>query len=142
MKRVSVTDELVFQELKQEIARAVELLNEKHEGANAGEARELLDNAKEAIGRDDYSQAIALAQKAQLAARPTTEYLLSKARSLENDGNQAYKEGDAVEFDLEGGTLTVAGKEFRFPMLPAEILAIRDAGGLIEYTRGKLAARG
>ena len=51
---------------------------------------------------------------------------------------QAYKAGDEVEFDLEGGTLTVAGKEFTFPKLPAEIMAIREAGGLIEYTRSKL----
>ena len=54
---------------------------------------------------------------------------------------RAYKEGDKVEFDLEGGSLTVAGKEFRFPKLPGEILAIREAGGLIEYTWAKLEVR-
>ena len=54
---------------------------------------------------------------------------------------KVYQEGDQMEFDLEGGTLTVAGKEFRFPKLPGEILAIRDAGGLLEFTRAKLAKK-
>ena len=36
---------------------------------------------------------------------------------------------------------TIAGKEFSFPKLPPEILAIRDAGGLLPYTRNALKAR-
>ena len=53
----------------------------------------------------------------------------------------AYKDGDSVELDLEGSKITVAGKAYSFPTLPAEILAIRDAGGLLAYTRERLAAR-
>ena len=60
-------DNQTFQELKQEIARVVELLKEKHEGANIDEVREFLSNAKEAIAKDDYSEALSLAQRAQAA---------------------------------------------------------------------------
>ncbi|MFC2061617.1 3-isopropylmalate dehydratase [Elusimicrobiota bacterium] len=50
----------------------------------------------------------------------------------------AYKEGDEITFNAEEGKITVSGKEFTFPGLPAEILAIRDAGGLLPYTRKEL----
>jgi 3-isopropylmalate/(R)-2-methylmalate dehydratase small subunit len=53
----------------------------------------------------------------------------------------AYREGDAVQLDLAKSKIVVAGKTFSFPTLPPEILAIRDAGGLLEYTRQKLARR-
>ena len=89
-----MSDNPMFQKLKQEIATAIELLKEKHEGANIDEAKQLLNNAKAAIAKDNYAAAFEFAEKAQLAARPTTEYLLSRAKSLENDGNQAYKSGD------------------------------------------------
>jgi len=54
------------------------------------------------------------------------------------EGVNAYNEGDEVSLDVEKGTLTVGAKEFSFPSLPAEILAIREAGGLLAYTRAKL----
>ncbi len=53
----------------------------------------------------------------------------------------AYRDGDAVQLDLANSAIVVAGKSFSFPTLPEEILAIRDAGGLLEYTRQKLARR-
>ena len=46
----------------------------------------------------------------------------------------AYKDGDEVTIDPEAGLIKVAGKTFSFPKLPSEILAIRDAGGLLPYT--------
>ena len=52
----------------------------------------------------------------------------------------AYKPGDTVTFELEAGTITVAGQAYSFPRLPTEILAIRDAGGLLNYTLQKLQA--
>ena len=52
---------------------------------------------------------------------------------------RAYAPGDDVELDVEGGKITVGGKAFEFPPLPPEILAIRDAGGLLAYAREKLA---
>lgn len=53
----------------------------------------------------------------------------------------AYRDGDAIQLDLANSAIVVAGKSFSFPTLPSEILAIRDAGGLLEYTRKKLARR-
>jgi 3-isopropylmalate/(R)-2-methylmalate dehydratase small subunit len=54
------------------------------------------------------------------------------------DAVKAYKEGDRVVLDVENGTISVGLKTFMFPKLPKEILAIRDAGGLLPYTREKL----
>jgi 3-isopropylmalate/(R)-2-methylmalate dehydratase small subunit len=54
------------------------------------------------------------------------------------DAVAAYKEGYDVTLDAAQGTITVAGQAFSFPKLPPEILAIRDAGGLLPYTRAKL----
>jgi 3-isopropylmalate/(R)-2-methylmalate dehydratase small subunit len=59
-----------------------------------------------------------------------------------SDAVDAYKEGDPVDVDPEGGVLEIAGKEFRFPKLPVEIIAIRDAGGLLEYVKKQLEERG
>ncbi len=53
----------------------------------------------------------------------------------------AYHAGDPVNLDLAAGTITIAGHPHKFPSLPPEILAIRDAGGLLEYTRAKLKAK-
>jgi 3-isopropylmalate/(R)-2-methylmalate dehydratase small subunit len=52
---------------------------------------------------------------------------------------RAYAAGDDVKLDVEGGKIAVGGKTFEFPPLPPEILAIRDAGGLLAYAREKLA---
>ena len=57
------------------------------------------------------------------------------------DAVDAYEEGDEVTVDAVAGRITVAGKEFSFPSLPQQILAIRDAGGLLPYVRAKLASR-
>jgi 3-isopropylmalate/(R)-2-methylmalate dehydratase small subunit len=54
----------------------------------------------------------------------------------------AFKPGDDVKFDAKAATITIAGKPYNFPKLPPEILAVSEAGGLLEYTRAKLAARG
>ncbi len=51
---------------------------------------------------------------------------------------QAYSKGESVELLVEKGEIVVGGNVFCFPKLPKEILAIRDAGGLLAYTRKKL----
>jgi 3-isopropylmalate/(R)-2-methylmalate dehydratase small subunit len=51
---------------------------------------------------------------------------------------RAFRDGDEVTLDVERGKITVGGREFGFPPLPPEILAIRDAGGLLPYARKKL----
>jgi 3-isopropylmalate/(R)-2-methylmalate dehydratase small subunit len=52
----------------------------------------------------------------------------------------AYKDGDSISLDAVGGTIKVGGKEYSFPKLPPEILAISDAGGLLPYTINALKA--
>jgi 3-isopropylmalate/(R)-2-methylmalate dehydratase small subunit len=54
------------------------------------------------------------------------------------DAVDAYKEGEEVRLDPEGGRIAVGGDTYNFPKLPPEILAIRDAGGLLPYTREAL----
>ena len=54
---------------------------------------------------------------------------------------EAYKPGDQVRLDPEAGRIKVGEKEFSFPKLPPEILAIRQAGGLLPYTREALKKR-
>ncbi len=57
------------------------------------------------------------------------------------DAVDAYQPGRAVSIDASGGTVAVAGRTFTFPKLPPEIMAICEAGGLLEYTRAKLKER-
>lgn len=54
------------------------------------------------------------------------------------DAVKFYQEGDVVVLDVVSGTISVGSKMFLFPKLPKEILSIRDAGGLLPYTRQKL----
>ena len=54
------------------------------------------------------------------------------------DAVDAYEPGDEVVVDPEGGTIRVGDEEFTFPGLPPEILAIREAGGLLPWTRAQL----
>jgi 3-isopropylmalate/(R)-2-methylmalate dehydratase small subunit len=53
----------------------------------------------------------------------------------------AYSDESEVKLDVDLGKIFVDGKEFSFPRLPKEIIAIRDAGGLLNYTREKLRTR-
>lgn len=54
---------------------------------------------------------------------------------------RAFRAGDEVSLNPERGVIAIAGKVFTFPSLPPEILAIRDAGGLLPYTRARLRTR-
>ncbi len=54
---------------------------------------------------------------------------------------KAYSAGDEVRIDLEEGTIAVGDASFSFPTLPEEVRAIREAGGLLNHTREKLAKR-
>ena len=54
----------------------------------------------------------------------------------------AYEEGDAVAVDAAAGKIAVGARTFTFPALPPQILAIREAGGLLPYARGLLRKRG
>lgn len=54
------------------------------------------------------------------------------------DAVKAYSKGDNVDLDIINGKIVISGKTFSFPRLPAQINAIRNAGGLLGYTREKL----
>ncbi len=47
---------------------------------------------------------------------------------------EAYQDGDEVDLNAQEGWISVGGRKFTFPKLPPEILAIREAGGLLPYT--------
>jgi 3-isopropylmalate/(R)-2-methylmalate dehydratase small subunit len=51
---------------------------------------------------------------------------------------KAYSDKSIVRFDVDSGKIMIDGKEFSFPRLPKQIIAIRDAGGLLNYTRDRL----
>jgi 3-isopropylmalate/(R)-2-methylmalate dehydratase small subunit len=51
---------------------------------------------------------------------------------------RAYADSADVHLNVEEGTVTINEQQYHFPPLPAEIMAIRDAGGLLPYTRAKL----
>jgi len=50
----------------------------------------------------------------------------------------AYTDGEEISLDVNAGRIAIAGRQFNFPTLPDEILAIRQAGGLLPYARAKL----
>lgn len=50
----------------------------------------------------------------------------------------ALDKGDDVEIDFGAGEIRSSKGTFRFLPLPASVLGILEAGGLLEYTRKKL----
>jgi len=58
------------------------------------------------------------------------------------DGIEGVHKGDAVGVDFQKGILTHNGKEYRFPALPPEVLAILEDGGLIPHVKKLLAEGG
>jgi 3-isopropylmalate/(R)-2-methylmalate dehydratase small subunit len=55
---------------------------------------------------------------------------------------ETIKTGDVVSVDFKGGIVRTPGGEFRFPALPAVVMEILDAGGLIPQVKKKLAGNG
>jgi len=52
---------------------------------------------------------------------------------------ESWSEGEEIAIDLEGGEIRVGELLFQIPPLPAMLLAIRDAGGLLPAVRARLA---
>jgi len=71
-----------IQEVWEVVNEAVKLIKAEHSGANLDEARKFLLEAGDAVKADMFDDAVELAKNAQLAAKPTTEYLLSRAKEL------------------------------------------------------------
>ncbi len=51
---------------------------------------------------------------------------------------RSYQAEQTFELNLEKSEIQIGAKSYKFPTLPKEILAIRTAGGLMEFTREKL----
>jgi 3-isopropylmalate/(R)-2-methylmalate dehydratase small subunit len=51
---------------------------------------------------------------------------------------KSYSDEDEIKLSFDEGKILVGNKEFSFPKIPKKILEIRDAGGLLQYTRKKL----
>jgi len=56
-------------------------------------------------------------------------------------GTERIEAGDEVRIDFGAGILRHKGAEYRFPALPAEVLAILEDGGLITHVKKALANR-
>ncbi len=54
------------------------------------------------------------------------------------DAVKAFSKDSTLSLNVDEGIIAVDGKKYSFPKLPKEIIAIRDAGGLLNYTRKKL----
>lgn len=50
----------------------------------------------------------------------------------------SFQAGQSLELNLKKSEIIIDSKTYKFPTLPSAILAIRDAGGLMEFTREKL----
>ena len=53
------------------------------------------------------------------------------------DAVAAYKQGDPVGIDFEKGWVVVGGKQFPFAPLPAKLMEIFNAKGLVNYVKNK-----
>ena len=51
---------------------------------------------------------------------------------------KTYSDDFEIKLDIDSGIINIGNKKFSFPKLPKEIIAIRDAGGLFNYTKLKL----
>ena len=83
-----------YDETENEVNRAVSLINSNLPGGNLTEATHLLHAAGEALIRESVAECCKLACQAQLAANPTTEYLLDNARRNDQNALDAFGKAD------------------------------------------------
>ncbi|MBT9147334.1 MAG: Serine/threonine-protein kinase PknB [Syntrophomonadaceae bacterium] len=84
-------------QVREEVSKAIEMLNEGYTGTDLDEGRKFLEEAGGAVKRNHLDRALSLAREAQLAARPTTEYLLDRAKNLERSGSEAYQRDEFTQ---------------------------------------------
>ena len=95
-----------LESIKNEVNKATQLLRKKQPGVNQAEVKRLLTEAAEAIRNDQFDEVVLILQKAQLAADPTTEYLLAHAKDVESQGSDCYqKQNFNKAIDLWGKSL-------------------------------------
>ncbi len=83
-----------YDEVENEVNRAVSLINSNLPGGNLTEATRLLHAAGEALIRESIAECCKIACQAQLAANPTTEYLLDNARRNDQNALDAFGKAD------------------------------------------------
>ena len=54
---------------------------------------------------------------------------------------ETIENGEVIEVDLASGEIRCAGGTFQFPPLPAQVMGIFEAGGLVPYARKQLTNR-
>ncbi|OKY77362.1 MAG: TPR repeat containing protein [Candidatus Methanohalarchaeum thermophilum] len=81
-----------LEKLKQEVEKTIDLISEEHSGADLSKSKEKLREVKELIKKDEFDRAEKLIEESKLAAKPTTEYLLSNAKDLANEAETRFKE--------------------------------------------------
>ena len=54
------------------------------------------------------------------------------------EASESIKDGEEIIIDLDRGKIITQNGEFRIPDFPEQVMEILEAGGLIQYTRGKL----
>jgi 3-isopropylmalate/(R)-2-methylmalate dehydratase small subunit len=56
------------------------------------------------------------------------------------DAVDAIADGERIELDLGAGKIRTASSEYDFAPLPPEVQGILNAGGLIPFTKAKIAS--
>lgn len=85
-------------------------------------------------------QAVVAKSFARIYFRNAINLGLPVVQSVE--ASDALETGDEAEVDLAAGEIRSNKGVFRFLPLPASVLGILEAGGLIEYTKAKLQSAG
>lgn len=86
-----------LKEVKKEVARAIDYLKQDHAGADPDQAKSLLGETADAVRKDDLDLALSLAREAQVAAKPSLDFVVSHAREDDRRGGEAYRQGKAAE---------------------------------------------
>lgn len=88
---LKMSDEENIRKVKEAVEEAIRLIKEEHAGANLDKAHKCLSKAREALKNDEFEEAFKLAKEAQRAAKPDTDYLLSKAREIAAGAEKSFQ---------------------------------------------------
>ena len=115
------------------------------EGVKAGDVVVAGKNFGCGSSREQAASALKVAGVQAVVARSFARIYFRNAINLGlpvlqcDEAVDALRTGDSVDVDLAKGEIRSAKGTFRFLPLPASVLGIIEAGGLIDYTKKKLA---
>jgi serine/threonine protein kinase len=113
---------------------AEQLIGQKLAGANIEEAKALVSESIEALKRGEYDRAGELAEKAKLAAKPTTEYLLTSAKELAGRALEAFEAENYEE------AIRLWERSTTEYSRAGEVAEERDEQEVVERVKGVIAA--